>query len=203
MKEPKLYRLYVFKQIIVKAPHNCVLLFWKWYTNGWIIVRKIGIEKVKFSRSSRHIHLQFCLKNPSGVAAKEVKKGISRSRHYEGHLWWRFTIPLKFFCADKADCSIGDNISIYRTWYDLMQGGEVTERSKALYIKSRPLGNFRLKCVGLSLQWRQISCNLILIFLQRAQYVCACWSNWLINILLFPHSSPPGLLQTVQIEVSM
>ena len=45
---------------------NWVLFFPQLYTDGWVIVRKIGIEKVKFSRSSRHIHAQFGESIPSG-----------------------------------------------------------------------------------------------------------------------------------------
>ena len=34
----------------------------KRYTDGWVIGWKIGIEKVKFSRFGRHIHVRFCRK---------------------------------------------------------------------------------------------------------------------------------------------
>ena len=50
------------EQIMVKSTQfdqNWVLFFQKWYTDGWVIVQKIGIEKVKLSRSGRHIHIQF------------------------------------------------------------------------------------------------------------------------------------------------
>ena len=43
---------------------NWVLFFREWYTDGWVIVRKIGIEKVKFLRPGRHIHVQFWRKYP-------------------------------------------------------------------------------------------------------------------------------------------
>ena len=33
--------------------------YWKWYTGGWVIQQKIGIDKVRFWRFSRHIHIQF------------------------------------------------------------------------------------------------------------------------------------------------
>ena len=66
-KEPKLHKLGVFPvvyfvQIIVKSTQfvqNWVLFFQKWYTDGWEIGQKIGIGKVKFSRSARHIHTDF------------------------------------------------------------------------------------------------------------------------------------------------
>ena len=43
---------------------NWVLFFRKWYTDGWEIWQKIGIEIVRFSRSGRHIHVRFWWKNP-------------------------------------------------------------------------------------------------------------------------------------------
>ena len=67
MEEPELHKLSVFwANYGKKALKNWVLFFFEWYTDGWVIVRKIGIEKVKFSRSSRHIHKQFWWKHPSG-----------------------------------------------------------------------------------------------------------------------------------------
>ena len=66
-KEPKLHKLGVFGQIIVKSTQfdpNWVLFFRKWYTDGWEIWQKIGIEIVRFSRSGRHIHVPFWWKNP-------------------------------------------------------------------------------------------------------------------------------------------
>ena len=56
-----------FGQIIVKSTQfdqNWVLFFRKWYTDGWEIWQKIGIEIVRFSRSGRHIHVRFWWKNP-------------------------------------------------------------------------------------------------------------------------------------------
>ena len=61
-KEPKFKNWVYFEQIIVKSTQfeqNWVLFYWKWYTNGWVIGRKIGIEKVRFSRFGRHIHVRF------------------------------------------------------------------------------------------------------------------------------------------------
>ena len=41
-----------------------MLFFRKWYTDGWEIWQKIGIEIVRFSRSGRHIHVRFLVKEP-------------------------------------------------------------------------------------------------------------------------------------------
>ena len=61
-KEPKFKNWVYFEQIIVKSTQfeqNWVLFYWQWYTNGWVIGRKIGIEKVRFLRFGRHIHVWF------------------------------------------------------------------------------------------------------------------------------------------------
>ena len=61
-KEPKLYKLGVFGQIVVKCSQFCqnwVLFFQKWSTDEWEIGQKIGTEEVRFLRSGRHIHLRF------------------------------------------------------------------------------------------------------------------------------------------------
>ena len=66
-KEPKLHKLGVFgAKYCKKHPiwSNCVLFFRKWYTDGWEIRQKIGIEIVRFSRSGRHIHVRFWWKKP-------------------------------------------------------------------------------------------------------------------------------------------
>ena len=66
-KEPKLHKLGVFWKIFVKSTQfgqNWVLFFRKWYTDGWEIGQKIGIEKVRFSRSGRHIHVWFWWEYP-------------------------------------------------------------------------------------------------------------------------------------------
>ena len=44
-----------------KAPNLVKLgaFFRKWYTDGWEVRQKIGIEIVRFSRSGRHIHILF------------------------------------------------------------------------------------------------------------------------------------------------
>ena len=55
-----------FEQIMVKSTQfeqNWMLFFRNWYSDGWIIVRNIDKEKVKFSRSGRYIHVP-----PPGVA---------------------------------------------------------------------------------------------------------------------------------------
>ena len=62
---------------------------------------------------------------------------------------------------------------------------QVAKWSKALYNKSQPVGNCRLMCMGSNLQWRQIPCTLILIFLQKPQYMCACSSNWIFRSSFF------------------
>ena len=51
-----------------------VLFFPKWYTDGWEIRQKIGIEKVRFSRSSRHIHVRCWLKviPPELISLKQL-----------------------------------------------------------------------------------------------------------------------------------
>ena len=57
-----------FGQIIVKSTQfdqNWVLFFRKWYTDGWEIWQKIGIEIVRFSRSGRHITYDL-VKEPPG-----------------------------------------------------------------------------------------------------------------------------------------
>ena len=64
-KSPNYINWSYFEQIVVKSTQfgqNWVLFYRKWYTDGWIIGWKIGIEKVKlkFSRCSRHI--QFLVK---------------------------------------------------------------------------------------------------------------------------------------------
>ena len=62
IKEPKLHKLGVFgANYCKKHPiwSNWVLFFRKWYTDGWEIRQKIGIEIVRFSRSGRHIHVRF------------------------------------------------------------------------------------------------------------------------------------------------
>ena len=38
---------------------NWVLFYRKLYTDGWVIREKIGIEKVRFSKFGRHIHVWF------------------------------------------------------------------------------------------------------------------------------------------------
>ena len=38
---------------------NWVLFFQKWYTDGWEIGQKTAIEKVRFLRSDRHIHVWY------------------------------------------------------------------------------------------------------------------------------------------------
>ena len=61
-KEPKFINWVYFGQIIVKNTqfgHNWVLFFWKRYTDGWEIRQNVGIEKVGFLTSGRHIHIQF------------------------------------------------------------------------------------------------------------------------------------------------
>ena len=63
----------VIEQIMVKSTQfeqNWVLFFQKWYTDGWVIVWQIGIAKVQFSRSGRHIHVQFWRKYPTGFIVK-------------------------------------------------------------------------------------------------------------------------------------
>ena len=49
-KELKFKNLVYFMQIIYGQ--NWVLFYRKWYTDGWVMRRKIGIEKVRFSRFS-------------------------------------------------------------------------------------------------------------------------------------------------------
>ena len=59
----------------------------------------------------------------------------------------------------------------YPTFFSLF-GGEVTKRS-VLYIKSRVVDNFRLICMGLSQQWRQIFMQLDLDLAAKvAIYMC-------------------------------
>ena len=67
MKVPKLHKLGVFG-----ANYGKKHPIWGCFsfvngigpTDGWIIVRKIGIEGVKFVRSSKHIHVQVWRKYP-------------------------------------------------------------------------------------------------------------------------------------------
>ena len=66
-RSPNYINSVYFGQIIVKSTQfdpNWVLFFRKWYTDGWEIWQKIGIEIVIFSRSGRHIHVRFWWKNP-------------------------------------------------------------------------------------------------------------------------------------------
>ena len=59
--------------------------------------------------------------------------------------------------------------------------------------------SLRLVCVGRSL----LRSNLILI-LQKTQYICAYWSNWLINILVFLQSLPPySLVRSCRLNCPM
>ena len=69
-RSPNYINWVYFGQIIVKSTQfdpNWVLFFRKWYTDGWEIWQKIGIEIVRFSRSGRHIHVRFWWKNPPGL----------------------------------------------------------------------------------------------------------------------------------------
>ena len=62
MEEPKFKNWVYFEQIIVKSTQfgqNWVLFCRKWYTDGWVIGQKIGIEKVRFWKFGRHIHVWF------------------------------------------------------------------------------------------------------------------------------------------------
>ena len=57
-RSPNYINWVYFGQIIVKSTHfdqNWVPFFRKWYTDGWEIWQKIGIEIVRFSRSGRHM----------------------------------------------------------------------------------------------------------------------------------------------------
>ena len=66
-RSPNYINWVYFGQIIVKSTQfdpNWVLFFRKWYTDRWEIWQKIGIKIVRFSRSSRHIHVRFWWKNP-------------------------------------------------------------------------------------------------------------------------------------------
>ena len=66
-RSPNYINWVYFGQIIVKSTQfdpNWVLFSRKWYTDGWEIWQKIGIEIVRFSRSGRHIHVRFWWKNP-------------------------------------------------------------------------------------------------------------------------------------------
>ena len=66
-RSPNYINWVYFGQIIVKSTQfdqNWVLFFQKWYTDGWEIWQKIGIQIVRFSRSGRHIPVQFWWKNP-------------------------------------------------------------------------------------------------------------------------------------------
>ena len=59
-KELKLKNWVYFEQIIVKSMQsgqNWVLFYRKWYANGRVIRQKIGMEKFKFLRFDRHIHI--------------------------------------------------------------------------------------------------------------------------------------------------
>ena len=61
-RSPNYINWVYFGQIVVKSTQfdpNWVLFFRKWYTDGWEIWQKIGIEIIRFSRSGRHIHVQF------------------------------------------------------------------------------------------------------------------------------------------------
>ena len=56
-KEIKFKNWVYIEQIIVKSTQfwwNWVLSYWKWYSDGWVIGWKIGIEEVKFLIFDRH-----------------------------------------------------------------------------------------------------------------------------------------------------
>ena len=60
-RSPNYINWVYFGQIIVKSTQfdqNWVLFFRKWYTDGREIRQKVGIVKVRFSRSGRHIHIK-------------------------------------------------------------------------------------------------------------------------------------------------
>ena len=70
-RSPNYINWVYFGQIIVKSTQfdpNWVLFFRKWYTDGWEIWQKIGIEIVRFSRSGRHITYDFGERTPPGVS---------------------------------------------------------------------------------------------------------------------------------------
>ena len=63
-KKPKFENWVYLEQILVKKHPICpnwVLFYRKWYTDGWLIRQKLGngIQKVRFSKFGRRIHLQF------------------------------------------------------------------------------------------------------------------------------------------------
>ena len=82
-------------------------------------------------------------------------------------------------------------------------GGEVAERSKALYIWISAVGNFRLRCVGSSLHWSGIFMQLDLD-LPTKSAIYMCWLiNWFINMVFFLHSSPHASFRPCKTEVDM
>ena len=69
-KEPRIKNCVYFEQFCKKHQfgQNWVLFYRKRYTNGWVIGQTIGIEKVKFSRFGRNIHVRFGRKYPPPAA---------------------------------------------------------------------------------------------------------------------------------------
>ena len=89
-KKPNYINWVYFGQIIVKSTQfdpNWVLFFRKWYTDGWEIWQKIGIEIVRFLRSGRHIHVRFWWKNPP-PPGKYIISGGSLWPPEIYNFWW-------------------------------------------------------------------------------------------------------------------
>ena len=92
MKEPNFINWVYLEQIIVKSTQfeqNWVFFYQKWYTDVYVIGRNIGIEKVKFWRFRRHIHLWLWHKYPPGS-----KQGLQS-------LICSFDLDDRYFCDSK------------------------------------------------------------------------------------------------------
>ena len=66
-RSPNYINWVYFRQTFVRNNQfgqKWVLFFRNWYTDGWEIGQKIGIGKVRFSRSGRHIHVRFWWEYP-------------------------------------------------------------------------------------------------------------------------------------------
>ena len=90
-RSPNYINWVYFGKIITKSTQfdqNWVLFFWKWHIDGWEIRQKIGIEKVWFSRSSRHIPVQFWRKQPPRVVRLGfTKHHLSPWHHFMVNGW--------------------------------------------------------------------------------------------------------------------
>ena len=81
-----------FEQIMLKSTQveqNWVLFFRKWYTGEWVVVQKIGTEKVQFSKSGSNIHVQFWRKYLFRDYSTHVQHFAALILTYRERLQWK------------------------------------------------------------------------------------------------------------------